>query len=460
MEIGNKIHSCSQCGYSTTKLSNLKRHFLAHTGEKPLKCDQCSQTFTLKHHLKNHTKAKHSEFYSCKQCDEIVKHVDAHAHKALHGKFYCDFCDCVCDIKNKRRHLRNKHKNITPSTTYTHTGEKPSCAHCGKNFFDSSNLKRHIVRMHTGTLPPHQEANFPSREPFEKGISKTSLTTTSGNEALKAKKSVSFPDIVVTEVLEIPFTKVSLDGMTSELCDFFDELEKPMTLAHNRKQNLLCTELVEAYERNSRKAFDVHKFRILATFGLYTTKIGPRGLEVFVADIGKMDSSIKSIRQKHLIREVQLSGNYVDLIDLPEPVVEKYTPALQMIQENILPVAPLPIVGEGPKTLLDRVRRRQAEKAHRANVFNSVDWQLQTLPELARICNCIFVSERKRVMQLPKLLEKIGEAGFTSVRPVSSDLERLISETDDFLSIPIPGFVRRNSEVDINKVCSDLKNIK
>lgn len=50
----SKSLKCHTCSYSTSKLSNLKRHIMTHTGEKPYKCRYCNKRFIQKVQLKSH----------------------------------------------------------------------------------------------------------------------------------------------------------------------------------------------------------------------------------------------------------------------------------------------------------------------------------------------------------------------------------------------------------------------
>ena len=51
---GENPFSCTQCNYSITTADNLKRHKRTHSEEKPFMCEQCNFSCTLAQNLKNH----------------------------------------------------------------------------------------------------------------------------------------------------------------------------------------------------------------------------------------------------------------------------------------------------------------------------------------------------------------------------------------------------------------------
>ncbi|KFM63772.1 RE1-silencing transcription factor, partial [Stegodyphus mimosarum] len=51
-----KCYPCFECNYSTTRVDNLRRHKLVHTGDRPFKCTFCTKSFTQRTHLKKHIK--------------------------------------------------------------------------------------------------------------------------------------------------------------------------------------------------------------------------------------------------------------------------------------------------------------------------------------------------------------------------------------------------------------------
>ena len=55
---GEKPFACKQCNYSFTQAANLKRHALLHGGAKPVVCKQCKFSCTTPTDLKRHMLTK------------------------------------------------------------------------------------------------------------------------------------------------------------------------------------------------------------------------------------------------------------------------------------------------------------------------------------------------------------------------------------------------------------------
>ena len=65
----NGKHKCEWCEYSTDNSSHLRRHLVAHTGERPYSCDVCGKSFTLLSHLTRHCDIHTDQRpYRCDDC--------------------------------------------------------------------------------------------------------------------------------------------------------------------------------------------------------------------------------------------------------------------------------------------------------------------------------------------------------------------------------------------------------
>ena len=144
-------HSCSFCGKVCISASQLQKHILSHTGEKPFQCHICHKSFSQKSHATFHINTVHStgeaqRKYSCPECGKsfstsgILK-----KHKMWHYNerpFQCEVCSKSFVQKS---HLKAHYAK--------HTGERPFlCLECGKGFTTKHHLKEHN-KLHTGTKP-------------------------------------------------------------------------------------------------------------------------------------------------------------------------------------------------------------------------------------------------------------------------------------------------------------------
>lgn len=138
----NGPKKCHLCEKSYSRMSTLRLHMRAHSGEKPYQCLVCLKSFSQAANLTAHFRIHSGEKpFKCRICDRrfsqsssVTTHMRTHNGERPYKCKVC--CKAFADSSTLTKHTR------------THTGEKPyQCNICFQRFSQSGNLNRH-KRIH------------------------------------------------------------------------------------------------------------------------------------------------------------------------------------------------------------------------------------------------------------------------------------------------------------------------
>ncbi|XP_037933856.1 gastrula zinc finger protein XlCGF57.1 [Teleopsis dalmanni] len=144
-------HICQICQKEFGGKTDLKRHILIHSNERPHKCEQCSKCFRQAVNLKNHITTVHEDKrqFPCQLCPKSFALKERlRLHMRIHSgekPYVCNLCDkSFARGGQLKQHQISHHKNSI---------KKFVCNKCSASFSSPTNLRVHMERHEQG--PDH-----------------------------------------------------------------------------------------------------------------------------------------------------------------------------------------------------------------------------------------------------------------------------------------------------------------
>ena len=144
IKIGIRQYACPFCTKIMDQFSNMRRHILTHTGEKPFSCPLCSFACNQNTSLKAHIQRMHQKYFllvfytNKKSFFSLIIFQSCEPIRLGPSLFGCPFCSKTMKGRGDvKRHI------------LIHTGEKPfSCPYCNYCSNRQTSMKTHIRTTH------------------------------------------------------------------------------------------------------------------------------------------------------------------------------------------------------------------------------------------------------------------------------------------------------------------------
>ncbi|XP_004925945.1 zinc finger protein 431 [Bombyx mori] len=171
-----KKFSCPICNMSFKYKNNVHKHIKNHSEPKRFVCNYCGRSFSMKGGLKSHIDRQHSEKSGyCNVCSKHVPNLEVHSWKHTGQRpLKCELCSSsFSQLKALTHHVNFKHKQTSkhkclvagcemafPSkpmldyhTAKVHSTDIPfPCDRCSRGFYRKNDLSRHMIGTHKEKL--------------------------------------------------------------------------------------------------------------------------------------------------------------------------------------------------------------------------------------------------------------------------------------------------------------------